>query len=88
MQADISQVNALADASRIDGENMEIRDMVGGSNTQETRWRSGRNRRREKKRKGRSADAAKKKKMTSEKSVEDSGEDSVMISLSGLQNYD
>jgi hypothetical protein len=64
LQAAISQVNATVDASKIDGEKMEIRDMVGGSNTLETRQRSGRNRRREKKRKGRSADAAERKKTT------------------------
>jgi hypothetical protein len=46
LQPTISQVNARVDASKIDGEKMEIRDMVGGSNTLETRWRSGRNRRR------------------------------------------
>ncbi len=75
MQAAIPQVNAPADASKIDGENMEIRDIVGGSNTPETRQRSGRNRRREKKRKGRREDMAKRKKTSSDKSVEDSGED-------------
>jgi hypothetical protein len=75
LQAAISHVNALVDASNIDGEKMEIRDMKGGSNTLETRQRSGRNRRREKKKKRRSADAAERKKMTSDESVEDNGED-------------
>jgi hypothetical protein len=37
LQAAISQVNALVNASKIDGEKMEIRDMVGGSNALETR---------------------------------------------------
>jgi hypothetical protein len=66
LQAAISQVNSLVDASKIDGDKMEIRDMVGGINTLETRRRSGRTRRIEKKKKGRSADAAERKKTTSD----------------------
>ncbi len=51
LQAAISQVKAPVDASNIDEEKMDQRDMVGESNTLEMLQRSGRNRRREKRRK-------------------------------------